>query len=48
VIDEPFRQFEGIFERHLLGPERVAVLLSAMGAGVRGALPVTMVAPLAG
>src|SRR5215469_8992595 len=28
VIDGPFRQFEGIFERHLSGPERVAILLS--------------------
>ncbi|HJU10039.1 MAG TPA: transcription termination/antitermination NusG family protein [Candidatus Binataceae bacterium] len=48
VIDGPFRQFEGIFERHLSGPERVAVLLSVMGAGRRAVLPASMVAPLAG
>jgi transcriptional antiterminator RfaH len=47
VIDGPFRQFEGIFERHLSGPERVAVLLSVMGAGARAVLPASMVAPLA-
>jgi transcriptional antiterminator RfaH len=48
VIDGPFRQFEGIFERHLSGPERVAILLSVMGAGARAVLPASMVAPLAG
>jgi transcriptional antiterminator RfaH len=48
VLDGPFRQFEGIFERHLSGPERVAILLSVMGAGARAVLPASMVAPLAG
>jgi transcriptional antiterminator RfaH len=48
VIDGPFRQFEGIFERHLSGPERVAILLSVMGAGRRAVLPASMVAPLDG
>ena len=48
VIDGPFRQFEGIFERHLSGPERVAILLSVMGAGARAVLPASMVAPLTG
>ncbi|MBV8360628.1 MAG: transcription/translation regulatory transformer protein RfaH [Deltaproteobacteria bacterium] len=46
VIDGPLRQFEGIFERHLSGPERVAILLSVMGAGARAVLPASMVAPL--
>jgi transcriptional antiterminator RfaH len=48
VIEGPFRQFEGIFERHLSGPERVAILLSIMGAGRRAVLPASMVVPLAG
>ena len=48
VIDGPLRQFEGIFERHLSGPERVAILLSVMGAGARAVLPASMVAPVAG
>ncbi len=48
VVDGPFRQFEGIFERHLSGPERVAILLSVMGTGARAVLPASMVAPLAG
>jgi len=48
VIDGPFREFEGIFERHLSGPERVAILLYVIGAGVRAVLPASMVAPLAG
>ena len=48
VIDGPFRQFEGIFERHLSGPERVAILLSVMGAGARAVLPASMVMPAAG
>jgi transcriptional antiterminator RfaH len=48
VIDGPFRGFEGIFERHLSGPERVGILLSVIGAGVRAALPASMEAPLAG
>jgi transcriptional antiterminator RfaH len=47
VIEGPFRQFEGIFERHLSAPERVAILLSVMGAGRRAVLPASMVAPLA-
>jgi transcription antitermination factor NusG len=47
VIDGPFREFDGIFERHLSGPERVAILLSVMGAGRRAVLPASMVAPFA-
>jgi transcriptional antiterminator RfaH len=47
VIEGPFRQFEGVFERHLSGPERVAILLSAMGAGARAVLPARMVVPVA-
>ncbi len=47
VIDGPFREFEGIFERHLSGPERVAILLSVMGAGARAVLPARMVVPMA-
>ena len=43
IVDGPFREFEGIFERRLAGPERVAILLSAMGAGARVVLPVGMV-----
>jgi transcription antitermination factor NusG len=35
VIDGPFRQFQGIFERRLSGPDRIAILLSAMGTGTR-------------
>jgi transcriptional antiterminator RfaH len=48
VTDGPFRQFEGIFERHHSGPERVAILLSVMGASRRTVVPARMVAPLAG
>jgi transcription elongation factor/antiterminator RfaH len=48
VIEGPLRQFEGIFERHLSGPERVAILLSVMGAGARAVLPASMVVPVAG
>jgi transcriptional antiterminator RfaH len=48
VTDGPFRQFEGIFQRHLSGPERVAILLFVMGAGARAVLPADMVGPLAG
>ena len=33
VIDGPFREFDGIFERYLSGSERVAILFSTMGAG---------------
>lgn len=46
VIDGPLRWFEGIFQHHLSGGERVAVLLSAMS-GARAVLPATMVAPRA-
>lgn len=47
IIDGLFREFEGIFERYLSGPERVAVLLSVMGCGARVVLPAGMVEPLA-
>ena len=47
VIDGPFREFEGIFERHLSGPERVAILLSVMGREARVVLPASMIVPLA-
>jgi transcriptional antiterminator RfaH len=47
VIDGSFNEFEGIFERRLSGPERVAILLSVMGAGARAVLPAHMVAPIA-
>lgn len=38
-------EFEGVFDRYLSGPERVAVLLSVMGAGARVVLPANMVVP---
>jgi len=47
VIDGPFREFEGIFERYLPGSERVAILFSMMGAGARAVLPSSMVVPAA-
>ena len=47
VIDGPFREFEGIFERYLSGQERVAILFSMMGAGARAVLPARMVVPVA-
>jgi transcriptional antiterminator RfaH len=47
VTSGPFRQFEGIFERRLTGPERVAVLLSVMGGERRVVLPSGMVMPSA-
>jgi transcriptional antiterminator RfaH len=43
VVGGPFREFEGIFERKLSGPERVAILLSALGAGARVVLPASMI-----
>ena len=43
VVGGPFREFEGIFERSLSGSERVAILLSALGAGARVVLPASMV-----
>jgi transcriptional antiterminator RfaH len=43
VVRGPFREFEGIFERTVSGSERVAILLSAMGASARIILPVNMV-----
>ncbi len=46
VIDGPFREFEGLFERYLSGQERVAVLFSMMGAGARAVLPASMVVPM--
>ncbi len=45
VIGGPFQEFEGIFERHLSGAERVAVLLSVMGVGARTVLPASAVVP---
>ena len=47
VIDGPFRNFEGIFERYLSGQERVAILFTMMGAGARALLPASMVLPVA-
>jgi transcription antitermination factor NusG len=43
VTHGPFRNFEGIFERHLSGTERVAILLSALQGAVRMVLPTDMV-----
>ena len=43
VTRGPFRNFEGIFERHLTGTERVAILLSALQGAVRMVLPLDMV-----
>jgi transcription antitermination factor NusG len=43
VIGGPFQEFEGIFERKVSGAERVAILLSAMGAGARVVMPASMV-----
>ena len=44
VTHGPFRNFEGIFERHLSGTERVAILFSALQGAVRVVLPTDMVA----
>lgn len=46
VIDGPFREFEGIFQRYLSGSERVAILFSTIGAGVRAVLPASMIVPV--
>jgi transcription antitermination factor NusG len=35
IVEGPFRQFEGIFERHYSGTERVAILLSAIKGSAR-------------
>jgi transcriptional antiterminator RfaH len=43
VTHGPFRNFQGIFERHLSGTERVAILFSAMQGAVRMVLPTDMV-----
>jgi transcription elongation factor/antiterminator RfaH len=43
IVAGPFSEFVGIFERHLSGPERVAILLNAMGAGTRVVIPGHMV-----
>jgi transcriptional antiterminator RfaH len=48
VVDGPFRDFEGVFDRHLPGTERVAILLRTMGREVRSELSATMVAPIDG
>jgi hypothetical protein len=47
VIDGPFRELGGIFEHHVSGTERVAIVFSVMGAGARAVLPARMVAPMA-
>ena len=46
VIDGPFREFEGMFERYTSGQERVAILLSAMRIGARVILPARLVVPV--
>ena len=46
VTHGPFRNFQGIFERHLSGTERVAILFSAMQGAVRMVLPTDMVVNL--
>jgi len=44
VVEGPFRGLEAIFERYLSGAERVAILLSAVGAtGVRMVLPASSI-----
>jgi transcriptional antiterminator RfaH len=43
VTHGPFRNFEGIFERHLSGTERVAILFSTLQGAVRMVLPTEMV-----
>lgn len=43
ILEGPFREFEGIFERYLSGPERVAVLLSVMGVGARAVSSSSMI-----
>jgi transcriptional antiterminator RfaH len=48
VVDGPFRDFEGVFERHLPGTQRVAILLRTMGREVRSELSATMVVPVDG
>lgn len=45
VIEGPFKQFDGIFERYLSGHERVAVLLSTINGGTRAVLPSSMIIP---
>jgi transcriptional antiterminator RfaH len=46
VVDGPFRDFEGVFERQLPGSERVAILLRTMGREVRSVLSAEMVVPI--
>ncbi len=47
VTHGPFSKFEGIFERYLSGTERVAILLSVLGAAtVRLLLPAAYAEPL--
>ncbi len=43
VIEGPLRDFEGVFQRYLSGPERVGILLSAMGSGARVVMPASMI-----
>jgi transcription elongation factor/antiterminator RfaH len=43
VVKGPFQQFDGIFERQLSSTERVAILLSVMGAGTRVVLSADMI-----
>jgi transcriptional antiterminator RfaH len=45
VIDGPFKEFEGIFERYMSGHERVSVLLAMLKAGPRIILPARHVIP---
>jgi transcriptional antiterminator RfaH len=45
VVDGPFRGFEAIFQGYLSGPERVAILLSAVeSGGLRVVLPASALA----
>lgn len=46
VVDGPLLNLEGIFDRHLSGSKRVAILLSLMG-GARALLPADIIVPVA-
>jgi transcription elongation factor/antiterminator RfaH len=46
IIDGPFRNFEGIFERQVSGSDRVAILLSAISANMRVVLSTNMVSSI--
>jgi transcriptional antiterminator RfaH len=43
VVDGPFQRLGGIFDEHLTGPERVAILLTIMNAERRVVMPRNMV-----